>query len=120
MGEPKSSETLKAKRSDAEDAAVWDRFAGRPGEDAKVSAVHRMRIAGTTPDGFGLHMRLKAMFARVIVAAFKQSCATAHPVPHPICSAPGAPGEAIETAKILNPIIDQKAGPVGASIALGK
>ncbi|MEL7030911.1 MAG: heparinase II/III family protein [Pseudomonadota bacterium] len=57
MGEPKSSETLKAKRSDAEDAAVWDRFAGRPGEDAKVSAVHRMRIAGTTPDGFGLHMR---------------------------------------------------------------
>ncbi|MEL7540324.1 MAG: heparinase II/III family protein [Pseudomonadota bacterium] len=57
MGEPKSSESLKVKRSDAEDAAVWDRFAGRPGEDAKVSAVHRMRIAGTTPDGFGLHMR---------------------------------------------------------------
>lgn len=57
MSEAPSSETLKAKRSDAEDAAIWDKFAGRPGEDAKVSAVHRLRIAGSAPDGFGLHMR---------------------------------------------------------------
>ncbi|MCR9268363.1 MAG: heparinase II/III family protein [Hyphomonadaceae bacterium] len=52
-----SDEPLKAKRSDAEDAAIWERFAGRPGEDAKVSAVHRLRIAGNAPEGFGLHMR---------------------------------------------------------------
>ena len=52
-----SEEPLKAKRSDDEDAAIWERFAGRPGEDAKVSAVHRLRIAGSAPDGFGLHMR---------------------------------------------------------------
>ena len=57
MHEAKSTDPLKAKRSDTEDAAVWDKFAGRPGEDAKVSAVHRMRIAGAAPDGFGLHMR---------------------------------------------------------------
>jgi uncharacterized heparinase superfamily protein len=57
MSEANPSETPKAKRSDAEDAAVWARFAGRPGEDAKVSAVHRLRIAGSAPDGFGLHMR---------------------------------------------------------------
>lgn len=57
MSEAKPSEAPKAKRSDSEDADVWDRFAGRPGEDAKVSAVHRMRIAGAIPEGFGLHMR---------------------------------------------------------------
>lgn len=57
MSEAKSSEPLKAKRSDAEDAAIWDRFAGRPGEDAKVSTVHRLRIAGSAPEGFGLHLR---------------------------------------------------------------
>ena len=44
-----SEEPLKAKRSDDEDAAIWERFAGRPGEDAKVSAVHRLRIAGNAP-----------------------------------------------------------------------
>ncbi len=57
MSEGKSSDQMKARRSETEDVAVWDRFAGRPGEDAKVSAVHRLRIAGSAPDGFGLHMR---------------------------------------------------------------
>ena len=57
MSELNPSDPPKAKRSDDEDAAVWERFAGRPGEDAKVSAVHRLRIAGSAPDGFGLHMR---------------------------------------------------------------
>ena len=50
MSEANTSETPKAKRSDAEDAAVWERFAGRPGEDAKVSAVHRLRIAEIEQD----------------------------------------------------------------------
>lgn len=57
MSEATSREPLKARRTDAEDAAIWERFAGRPGEDAKVSAVHRLRIAGNAPEGFGLHMR---------------------------------------------------------------
>ncbi|MEL7039884.1 MAG: heparinase II/III family protein [Pseudomonadota bacterium] len=57
MSEANPIEPLKAKRTDAEDAAIWDRYAGRPGEDAKVSAVHRLRIAGSAPEGFGLHMR---------------------------------------------------------------
>ena len=57
MSEAVSSDPFKAKRSDAEDAAIWEKFAGRPGEDAKVSAVHRLRIAGAAPEGFGLHMR---------------------------------------------------------------
>ena len=57
MSESTPSDPLKAKRSDTEDAAIWERYAGRPGEDAKVSAVHRLRIAGSAPEGFGLHMR---------------------------------------------------------------
>ena len=57
MSEAVSSDLFKAKRSDAEAAAIWEKFAGRPGEDAKVSAVHRLRIAGAAPEGFGLHMR---------------------------------------------------------------
>jgi uncharacterized heparinase superfamily protein len=57
MSDIDPSEALKAKRTDAEDATIWARFAGRPGEDAKVSPVHRLRIAGSAADGFGLHMR---------------------------------------------------------------
>ena len=30
MSEAASSDPLKAKRSDAEDAAIWEQFAGRP------------------------------------------------------------------------------------------
>ncbi len=44
-------------RSDEEDAELWARFRGKTGEDAKASAVHRMKIASGTPDGFGLHIR---------------------------------------------------------------
>ena len=57
MANAAGSEGQKPRRSDEEDAALWDRFAGKPGEDAKVSAVHRLKIAGSAPDGFGLHMR---------------------------------------------------------------
>ncbi len=45
------------RRSDDDDAALWARFRGKPGEDIKASAVHRMKIASSGPDGFGLHMR---------------------------------------------------------------
>ncbi|MEQ3747624.1 MAG: heparinase II/III family protein [Henriciella sp.] len=57
MADAKRSDGQRPRRSDADDAALWDRFAGKPGEDAKVSAVHRLKIAGSAPDGFGLHMR---------------------------------------------------------------
>lgn len=45
------------RRSQDEDAALWDRFRGKPGEDVKATAIHRLKIAGSAPDGFGLHMR---------------------------------------------------------------
>lgn len=57
MSEAHTSQSVRTKRSESEDAALWERLAGRPGEDAKVSAVHRLRIAGGAPNGFGLHMR---------------------------------------------------------------
>ena len=57
MSDAKGPESLKPRRSVEEDAALWARFRGKPGEDAKASPVHRLRIAGTPPDGFGLHMR---------------------------------------------------------------
>ncbi len=47
----------KPRRSQEDDLSLWDRFRGKPGEDAKASAVHRLKIAGSVPDGFGLHMR---------------------------------------------------------------
>lgn len=57
MSEATGQEKTRQRRSPDEDAALWDRFRGKPGEDAKASAIHRMKIAGSAPDGFGLHMR---------------------------------------------------------------
>lgn len=45
------------RRNEEEDAALWLRFRGKTGEDAKASAGHRLKIAGSKPDGFGLYMR---------------------------------------------------------------
>ncbi|MEO1643327.1 MAG: heparinase II/III family protein, partial [Pseudomonadota bacterium] len=45
------------RRTDEADAALWARFQGKPGEDAKATAGHRLKIAGTKPDGFGLYMK---------------------------------------------------------------
>lgn len=45
------------RRDDGADQKLWEKFCGKPGEDAKASAVHRLKIAGNAPDGFGLHMR---------------------------------------------------------------
>ena len=57
MVEEQTSEQEQMGRSDAEDAALWGRFAGKPGEDARVTAMHRLKIAGPSPDGFGLYLR---------------------------------------------------------------
>lgn len=45
------------RRTDEEDSALWLRFRGKTGEDAKASAGHRLKIAGAKPEGFGLYMR---------------------------------------------------------------
>lgn len=45
------------RRTGPEDDALWARFQGKTGEDAKASAGHRLKIAGTKPDGFGLYLR---------------------------------------------------------------
>lgn len=57
MSDAHKQDGLKPRRSEEDDIALWDRFRGKPGEDVKASAVHRLKIAGTGPDGFGLHMR---------------------------------------------------------------
>lgn len=44
-------------RSDKEDALLWERFAGKPGAEAKASPGHRLTLSRSVPDGFGLHLR---------------------------------------------------------------
>lgn len=45
------------RRADDEDSALWTRLQGKIGEDAKAGAGHRLKIAGSKPDGFGLFIR---------------------------------------------------------------
>lgn len=49
-------ETEREARASA-DAALWRRFSGISGDDVKANPGHRIRLAGTVPDGFGLHLR---------------------------------------------------------------
>lgn len=57
MHDRPSFDVSQGRRSDEEDARLWERFRGRSGEAAKASAVHRLKIAGRRPEGFSLHMR---------------------------------------------------------------
>ena len=57
MSDATYQDGAKPRRSEDADIALWDRFRGKPGEDVKASAVHRLKIAGSALDGFGLHMR---------------------------------------------------------------
>lgn len=45
------------RRSAEEDAELWSKLTGKSGEEATASPIHRLKIAGTTPDGFGLYPR---------------------------------------------------------------
>ncbi|MEE2878409.1 MAG: heparinase II/III family protein [Pseudomonadota bacterium] len=45
------------RRSPEVDAVLWARFTGKAGEEATASPIHRLKIAGTAPDGFGLYPR---------------------------------------------------------------
>ena len=44
------------RRSPEDDAALWSRFRGVPGEDAVVTPVHRIRISGQAPQRFRFHL----------------------------------------------------------------
>ncbi len=57
MTDPSGSSSIDQRSNDEEDAALWASFRGKPGEDLKASPVHRMKIASSAPDGFGLHVR---------------------------------------------------------------
>ncbi len=43
-------------RTSSDDAALWRRFRGAPGEDAKVSALQKLKLTGHGPDTFSLHL----------------------------------------------------------------
>jgi len=43
-------------RSGADDAALWRRFRGVTGEDAKIGALQRLKQTGPVPQGFTLHL----------------------------------------------------------------
>lgn len=45
------------RRSAEEDAELWARFTGKAGQEATASPIHRLKIAGSAPDGFGLYPR---------------------------------------------------------------
>mgnify|MGYP003625746535 CR=1 FL=1 len=46
----------RAPRTGADDAALWRRFRGVGGEDAKIGAVQRLKQTGPVPQGFTLHL----------------------------------------------------------------
>ncbi len=45
------------RRTPEEDAELWARLTGKSGEEATASPIHRLKIAGAAPDGFGLYPR---------------------------------------------------------------
>lgn len=44
-------------RPSADDAALWRRFRGVDGEDVKINALHRLKMSGNPPAGFGMHLK---------------------------------------------------------------
>ncbi|MEQ8557876.1 MAG: heparinase II/III family protein [Henriciella sp.] len=45
------------RRTADEDAELWSRLTGKAGEEATASPIHRLKIAGSAPEGFGLYPR---------------------------------------------------------------
>ncbi|MFH1517942.1 MAG: heparinase II/III family protein [Pseudomonadota bacterium] len=43
-------------RSSADDAALWRRFRGIAGEDARIGALQRLKLTGTAPEAFAHHL----------------------------------------------------------------
>lgn len=46
-----------ARRTPEEDADLWARLTGASGEEATASPIHRLKIAGAAPEGFGVYPR---------------------------------------------------------------
>jgi len=44
-------------RKASADAALWRRFAGTAGDEVSANPGHRIRLAGNSPNGFGLHLQ---------------------------------------------------------------
>lgn len=53
-GDPDSGFRADRVRSSADDAALWRRFRGVPGEDARLTALQKMKLAGPGADTFAL------------------------------------------------------------------
>ncbi|MBA3069051.1 MAG: heparinase [Hyphomonas sp.] len=43
-------------RTSSDDAALWRRFRGAAGEDAKVSALQKLKLTGSAPTAYSLHL----------------------------------------------------------------
>lgn len=57
MSKTADSPGSKGNRPAADDAALWRRFRGSLGDDAKATPVYRMKLSGPSPDGFSLHLK---------------------------------------------------------------
>ncbi len=44
-------------RTSSDDAALWRRFRGVAGEDAKVSTLQKLKLTGSAPTGYSLHLK---------------------------------------------------------------
>lgn len=49
--------TVTRRRDAEEDAALWRRFKGRAGEDARFASAQRLKLASAAPSGFSLYPR---------------------------------------------------------------
>lgn len=56
MAESDSDFNADRTRTSSDDAALWRRFRGVVGEDAKVSTLQKLKLTGHGPDGFSLHI----------------------------------------------------------------
>ncbi|MBY9066101.1 heparinase II/III family protein [Hyphomonas sp. WL0036] len=56
MSEPELEFHADRTRTSSDDAALWRRFRGVVGEDAKVSTLQRLKLTGHGPDAFSLHI----------------------------------------------------------------
>ncbi|KCZ91692.1 heparinase II/III family protein [Hyphomonas johnsonii] len=56
MGGGDSEFQADRRRSVADDAAIWRRFRGVGGEDARIGALQRLKLAGAVPSGFSVRL----------------------------------------------------------------
>lgn len=56
MADVTTGEFTGSRRTPDEDSALWERFKGRIGEDAKATPLHRLKIGGAIPEAFSRHL----------------------------------------------------------------